>query len=238
MKLVSQVQARADLYAAGRQQARTGRSATLMMPANDGGANWPGGAFDPRDRHPLHLFAYAGDGSRARARSRAIGHGLHPGHRARRRAPAEPGGVPVREVEPAVPAVPAVAGPRRRRGARVGEGGGGRGLTVQGLPLVKPPYGRITRDRSQQGRHRLADRARRDAGQLRNHPALKGLNIPRTGRPGRIGMLVTKTLVIAGEAGSSRRRPARAARCFGRTTRRPGRRWAPSTCRRRRPDRR
>jgi len=30
---------------------------------------------------------------------------------------------------------------------------------------------------------------------------LKGLTIPRTGRQGRIGTLVTKTLVIAGEGG-------------------------------------
>ncbi len=36
---------------------------------------------------------------------------------------------------------------------------------------------------------------------VRNHPALKGLTIPRTGRPGRVGTLVTKTLLIAGEAG-------------------------------------
>jgi len=37
---------------------------------------------------------------------------------------------------------------------------------------------------------------------VRNSPALKGLTIPRTGRPaGRIGTLVTKTLVIAGEPG-------------------------------------
>jgi quinoprotein glucose dehydrogenase len=36
---------------------------------------------------------------------------------------------------------------------------------------------------------------------VRNHPALKGLNIPRTGRTGRIGVLVTKTLLIAGEGG-------------------------------------
>ena len=39
------------------------------------------------------------------------------------------------------------------------------------------------------------------ADNVRNHPALKGLNIPRTGRPGRIGVLATKTLVIAGEGG-------------------------------------
>jgi glucose dehydrogenase len=36
---------------------------------------------------------------------------------------------------------------------------------------------------------------------VRNHPALKGLNIPHTGRPGLIGTLATKTLVIAGEGG-------------------------------------
>jgi quinoprotein glucose dehydrogenase len=36
---------------------------------------------------------------------------------------------------------------------------------------------------------------------VRNHPALEGVTIPRTGRVGRIGTLVTKTLVIAGEGG-------------------------------------
>ena len=36
---------------------------------------------------------------------------------------------------------------------------------------------------------------------IRNNPALQGLTIPRTGRPGNIGTLVTKTLVIAGESG-------------------------------------
>jgi quinoprotein glucose dehydrogenase len=36
---------------------------------------------------------------------------------------------------------------------------------------------------------------------IKNHPALKGLNIPRTGRIGRIGVLVTKSLVVAGEGG-------------------------------------
>ena len=33
------------------------------------------------------------------------------------------------------------------------------------------------------------------------HPALKGVSIPRTGRTGRIGVLATKTLLIAGEGG-------------------------------------
>src|SRR5262249_7333529 len=34
---------------------------------------------------------------------------------------------------------------------------------------------------------------------VRNHPALKGLDIPRTGQSGAVGALVTKTLVIAGD---------------------------------------
>ena len=35
---------------------------------------------------------------------------------------------------------------------------------------------------------------------IRNHPALKGLNIPKTGQSGyNVGTLVTKTLVIAGD---------------------------------------
>ena len=36
---------------------------------------------------------------------------------------------------------------------------------------------------------------------VRNHPALKGLNIPKTGQNGSVGTLVTKTLVIAGDPG-------------------------------------
>jgi quinoprotein glucose dehydrogenase len=35
---------------------------------------------------------------------------------------------------------------------------------------------------------------------VKNHPDLKGLNIPTTGRPGTVGTLVTKTLLIAGDS--------------------------------------
>ena len=37
---------------------------------------------------------------------------------------------------------------------------------------------------------------------IKNHPALKGVNIPRTGRGGIFGVLVTKSLVIAAERGT------------------------------------
>ena len=36
---------------------------------------------------------------------------------------------------------------------------------------------------------------------IRNHPALAGIDIPRTGQAGRVGLLVTKTLIIAGDGG-------------------------------------
>jgi quinoprotein glucose dehydrogenase len=73
--------------------------------------------------------------------------------------------------------------------------------TVQGLPLVKPPYGRITALDLTQGTM-LWQIAHGDTpDNIRNHPLLKGLTIPRTGRQGRIGTLVTRTLVIAGEGG-------------------------------------
>jgi quinoprotein glucose dehydrogenase len=81
-----------------------------------------------------------------------------------------------------------------------GEGGGG-GLTVQGLPLGKPPYGRISAIDLNQGEIRWQIAHGETPDNVRNHAALKGLNIPRTGRPGMIGTLVTKTLVIAGEGG-------------------------------------
>ena len=80
-----------------------------------------------------------------------------------------------------------------------GEGGGG--LTVQGLPLLKPPYARISAIDLNKGEILWQIAHGETADNVRNNPALKGLTIPRTGRPGLIGPLVTKTLVIAGEGG-------------------------------------
>ena len=74
-------------------------------------------------------------------------------------------------------------------------------LTVKGLPLMKPPYGRITATDLEKGEiaWQIAHGDTPDA--IKNHPALKGLNIPRTGRPGLLGPTVTKSLVICGESG-------------------------------------
>jgi quinoprotein glucose dehydrogenase len=65
---------------------------------------------------------------------------------------------------------------------------------------VKPPYSRITAVDLDNGtfRWQVPFGATPDA--IRNHAALKGLNLPPLGRPGlNAGTLVTKTLLIAGE---------------------------------------
>ena len=104
---------------------------------------------------------------------------------------------------------------------------------------MKPPYGRISAIDLDKGDilWQIAHGETPDA--IRNHPALKGLNIPRTGRPGIIGTLVTKTLVIAGES-RLRTDAIRAARRDAARLRQGdrARKSARSTCRRRRPDRR
>src|SRR6185436_15613613 len=80
-------------------------------------------------------------------------------------------------------------------------GGGRGGLAVQGLPLFKPPYGTMTAIDLKSGdiAWQIAHGETPDV--VRNHEALKGMNIPRTGQPGfLVATLVTKTLVIAGDA--------------------------------------
>ncbi len=69
----------------------------------------------------------------------------------------------------------------------------------QGLPLVKPPYGRITAIDLNTGQHVWMVANADTPEWIKNHPALKGVNIPRTGSFEHAGLLVTKTLLFAGE---------------------------------------
>ncbi len=72
---------------------------------------------------------------------------------------------------------------------------------MRGLPLPKPPYGRITAIDLNKGDITWQVAHGETPDNIRNHPDLKGLTIPRTGRPGLLGPLATKSLVICGEAG-------------------------------------
>ena len=56
------------------------------------------------------------------------------------------------------------------------------GLNVQGLPLVKPPYGPISAINLDRGEIAWQVPHGDTPDAVRNNPALKGLNIPRTGQ--------------------------------------------------------
>jgi len=93
-------------------------------------------------------------------------------------------------------------GPGRGAGAAPGgDEGGGRGITIKGLPLLKPPYGILSALDLNKGDLAWQIAHGETPDNVRNSPELKGLTIPRTGRPGLIGPLLTKTLVIIGESG-------------------------------------
>ncbi|MGE3511761.1 MAG: PQQ-binding-like beta-propeller repeat protein, partial [Vicinamibacterales bacterium] len=148
--------------------------ATLILPSATGGANWQGGAFDPETKM-FYIFT----------NTNVTALGLTPPQAGRSDMAYVQG---------------MARDPNAKPGARGGGDGFG-GLSVQGLPLIKPPYGRITAIDVNKGELAWQIAHGETPDNVKNHPALKGLDIPRTGRQGRIGVLVTKSLVIAGEGG-------------------------------------
>jgi quinoprotein glucose dehydrogenase len=79
--------------------------------------------------------------------------------------------------------------------------GGGDAQGPQGLPLVKPPYGRVTAIDLRTGDHLWMVANGGDG--PRDYPALRHLGLPPLGSPGRAVALVTKTLLFVSE-GSGR----------------------------------
>jgi quinoprotein glucose dehydrogenase len=153
---------------------------TLAMATQGAATNWPGGSYDP-ETHLLYV----------QSQSQVATLGLVP--------PPDGAAPDVRYHQGT-----ALSGARRSGGSGSATGAAGGNvnvLEIQGLPLVKPPYGRIsaidlnTGDIAWQVAHGETPE------RVKNHPLLKGLDISRTGRTGNVGTLVTKTLVIAGEPG-------------------------------------
>ena len=194
---------------------------TLQLAINGGGTVWAGGSFDPETRI-LYVYSRRSpgvlglikpdpskndmnyvQGSALTGARAAVPMGAAPGRApatvAEGSAPPAGGRGAVPSALPPAPAAPAAPAAGRGAGGGGGEGGGP-GLSVQGLPIVKPPYGSISAISLDRGEV-LWQIAHGDTpDNIRNNPVLKGLNIPRTGQAGIIGTLVTKTLLIAGEA--------------------------------------
>jgi quinoprotein glucose dehydrogenase len=75
---------------------------------------------------------------------------------------------------------------------------------VQGLEIVKPPYGRITAIDMNSGDHLWMIANADTPDQIKNHRLLEGVDIERTGIPTRSGILVTKSLLFVGEGTGGR----------------------------------
>ena len=162
-----------------------GPIATLTMGAQAAATNWPGGSYDP-ETHTVFIASQTAVATL----------GLMPAPPGRSDLPLLQGTV--------------------LSGARLTGGSGSdtsappappvseqlsAGLTVQGLPLIKPPYSRITAIDLDTGTFRWQVPFGATPNNIRNHPALKGLNLPPLGRPGNnSGTLVTRTLLVAGES--------------------------------------
>jgi quinoprotein glucose dehydrogenase len=178
-----------------------GPIAALTLGTTGGGTNWPGAGYDP-ETHTVYAQA---------ANSQIVPIGL-----------IEPpegfsdikyvlgfAGQPFRVSEgpgfgsaadfPQAPRRPAAGGAAQAAAAAQGGEGGGVRTTVQGLPLVKPPYGVLNAINLDKGEITWQVPHGDTPDAIRNHPALKGLNIPKTGQGGSVGLIVTKTLVVVGD---------------------------------------
>ncbi len=185
----------------------------INMGNANGGTNWPGGGYDPETRtvfvqasmasiasesvappppgfsdlpyhagvvgQPFRLREAAGTGTYADVPGRAAGAGRGGGGSS-------------------APSTGPGQGPSTGSG-QGGRGGGESGLTIQGLSIVKPPYGAVSAIDLEKGsiRWRVPHGDTPDA--VRSHALLKGMTIPKTGQTGSVGLVITKTLVILGD---------------------------------------
>ena len=175
----------------------------MTLPTHTGGANWPGAAFDPETglfyvsslTNPEVLMVTAG--TPARTDMAYVGGG---GRAGGARGGAAPGGGG------------AARGGRGAGGARDGAAAGGgaaafagegpparSNIGPQGLPLIKGPWGRITAIDMNTGEHAWMVHNGDAPDAVKNHPALKGIDLSKVGRPERAPLMVTKTLLFAAD---------------------------------------
>lgn len=150
-----------------------------------GGTNWPGGAYDPVSRL---LFVPASWNVRTMSNIPQPGSDM----------PYVSG-----VASPAQPATSATApaadnGPQAPRIATAGIPFA-EDLYVNGLPLLKPPYGTISAIAMDTGEIVWTVANGETPESVRDHPALQGIEIPRTGRDGFVAPVVTATLLVVGE---------------------------------------
>ncbi|NIP56583.1 MAG: PQQ-binding-like beta-propeller repeat protein [Gemmatimonadetes bacterium] len=72
-------------------------------------------------------------------------------------------------------------------------------LTVDGIPVLRPPWGQISAIDLGRGEILWEIPNADTPAEIADHPALEGIELPRTGHPTRVGLLATRTLLFAGE---------------------------------------
>jgi quinoprotein glucose dehydrogenase len=147
-----------------------GTRGTVQIPSAGGGANWWGASADPETGF---VYVSSSTNTTVLAMTKAD-------------PPATPGN----------PDLPPFAYANRGGAAFPtipGEPGG------RGLSILKPPYGRITAYDMNKGGIAWQVANGDTPAAVKSHPALKGLTIPKTGTNRQVGILVTKTLVFAGD---------------------------------------
>jgi quinoprotein glucose dehydrogenase len=201
-----------------------GPTAALTIATTAGGTNWPGAAADPENHivyaqasnhsvAPIGLIEppagfsdiryVAGTAGQPFVEREGPGFGsaadaVQRGRGGAAGAPAE-GGRGARGAAPAAPA-PAAGAPAAPGGTppAAPQGGGG-GLVVQGLPLLKPPYGLLNAIDLDNGTLKWQVPHGDTPDAVRNSPLLAGKTIAKTGQPGSVGLVVTKSLVVLGD---------------------------------------
>lgn len=168
----------------------------LNLPGLQGGINWPGASYDP-ETHMLYLFA--------KNQIEVSGVMKTPD-----------GKVVQRGGQPAAGSADANGGAFGGVASVTGVVGPGRGsvskdgltdpivpgmISIEGIPLMKPPYGTITAIDLSKGTLAWQIVHGETPDHIKNHRLLKGVTIPRTGQTGILGTLTTKTLVICGDCG-------------------------------------
>ncbi len=78
-------------------------------------------------------------------------------------------------------------------------GGGGVQTRVKGLPILKPPYSRVTAVDLNTGDTKWTAVNGDTPPEIKSNPALAGVTLPKTGAQTRPAILVTKTLLLVGE---------------------------------------
>lgn len=159
-----------------------GLLATLMVPTVQGGVNWEGGALDPETG-----IVYVASTNRVSAMALA-----KPDASRSDMAYVGGGGRPRR------------SGGARRRGrdySRTDAPFVNRNVGPQGLPIVKPPWGRITAIDLNSGEHVWMKPNGEAPDYVKEHPALKGVDLSHVGNPDQATLMVTKTLLFGGVGG-------------------------------------